>query len=132
MSMVPCSYFTLRLVPHPHTGEGVPIAMVVQSRPAEYLGLQAITDPRRLRQIGPKVDLDLLLRYLDSCEAIARGDARAGEIALMSPPERFHWLAAPRSDVLQPSPVEHTMAEDPASLLQRLFQERVEAVAGRE
>lgn len=126
MSGVPCSYFILRLVAHPHTGRSVPIGVVVQSRPAEYLGLRAITDPAQLRRIAPTVDIELLVRYLESAAAIAKGDAGAGEIAMMSPPERFHWLAAPRSDVLQPSPVEHVMAADPDRLLQRLYKERVE------
>lgn len=130
MSAYPCSFFTLRLVAHPHTGEAVPIGVVVQSRPIEYLGFRAITDPVRLLRIAPTVDIELLVRYLASYAAIANGDANAGEIALMSSPERFHWLAAPRSDVLQPSPVEHVKADDPHRLLNLLFQERVEADSG--
>ena len=125
MSGFACSFFTLRVVPHPHTGAGTPIAVVLQSRPAEYLEMRAISDPDHLRRIAPDVDVDLLARYLDSCEAIIAGEERAGPIALLSRPERFHWLAAPRSDVLQPSPVEHRSVEDPAALLQELFVERV-------
>jgi hypothetical protein len=125
---VPCSFFTLRVVPHPYDGAGTPVGVVVQSRPAEYLGIRVITDGERLARISPDVDVELLCRYLLSYEAIANGAEDGGEIALLSRPERFHWLAAPRSDVLQPSPVEHAMAERPASLLEELFDERV---AGR-
>jgi hypothetical protein len=100
---------------------------VLQSRAAEYLGIRAIADPDHLRRIAPDVDADLLARYLDSCEAIIAGEERAGPIALLSRPERFHWLAAPRSDVLQPSTVEHRSVEDPESLLQELFVERIRA-----
>lgn len=129
MSGVPCSYFILHLVAHPHVGHGVPIGVVVHSRPAEYLGFRAITDPARLRRIGPTTDVDLLSRYLASCAAIVSGDADAGELGLMSQPERFHWLAAPRSDVLQPSRVQHIRAEDPQQLLDEIFTTQVDGVA---
>ena len=127
MTAVACSFFTLRVVPHPHTGDGVPIGLVLQSREAEYLGMRAVTDVDHLRQIAPDVDIELLVRYLDSCAAIIAGDEQAGPIALLSRPERFYWLAAPRSDVLQPSPVEHRTAEDPRACLHSLFLERVMA-----
>jgi hypothetical protein len=73
----------------------------------------------------PDVDAELLARYLAACRAIAAGDEAAGEIALLSPPERFYWLTAPRSDVLQPSTVQHGFAEDPAARLLELFREHV-------
>lgn len=118
---VPYSYAVLHAVPHPYTGRGVPVGVVLQSRPAEFIGLEAVTDPERLRRLAPDVDVDLLARYLHSCQAIARGDEAAGEIALLSAPERFHWLTAPRSDVIQPTPVQHGVTEDAAALLQDLF-----------
>lgn len=126
MTPLPCSYFVLRIVPHPHLGEGAPFAVVLQSRPAEFLGIRAITDPERLRAVAGGVELDLLLRYLESLQAIVAGREDAGAIALLSRPERFHWLAAPRSDVLQPTSVEHRVAADPEALLDELFSERVE------
>lgn len=116
----PVSWAVLRVVPHPFTGEGTPVAVVLQSRPAEFIGLRALTDTGALRKRAPDADVELLARYLRSCEAIARG-AGEGEVALLSAPERFHWLTAPRSDVLQPSSVHHETAEDPAELLDRLF-----------
>lgn len=126
MSRFPCDFFVLRVVSHPHLGTGEPIGVVLQSRPAEFLGIRAVTDPDRLRRLVPDVDVGLLVRYLRSCVAIAAGDDAAGELALLSRPERFYWLAAPRSDVLQPTAVEHRMAGEPIELLDELFEERVE------
>ncbi|MGD2067154.1 MAG: DUF3037 domain-containing protein [Gemmatimonadota bacterium] len=126
MRELPCSWAVLRVVPHPHTGAGTPVGVVLQCRPALYVGLRALTDPDRLRRIAPDVDVALLARYLRSCEAIARGRKDAGPIALLSPPERFHWLSSPRSDVLQPGPTEYGSATDPAERLETLFRERVE------
>jgi len=122
----PCSWAVLHVVPHPHTGHGAPVGVVLQSRPAMYVGFRGISDADRLMQLAPDVDIELLVRYLRQCEAIAEGREEAGEIALLSPPERFHWLSAPRSDVLQPGHLEYGMADDPARLLDTLFRNRVE------
>jgi hypothetical protein len=122
---VPYSYAVLNAVPHPYTGRGVPVGVVLQSRPVEFIDLEAVTDPELLRRLAPDVDADLLARYLRSCQAIARGDEAAGEIALLSAPERFHWLTAPRSDVIQPSPVQYGLTEDAPALLQELFDRHV-------
>jgi hypothetical protein len=115
----------LHVVPHPHTGRGAPVGVVLQSRPAQYLGFRAVADADRLRALAPDVDIELLLRYLRSCEAIAAGREESGEIALLSPPERFYWLTSPRSDVLQPGRLEYGMSDDPARMLETLFRERV-------
>lgn len=124
--MKPCSWAVLRVVPHPYLGEGATVGVVLQCRPELYVGLRAITDSETLRRLAPDVDVELLERYLLSCVAIAAGEEDAGPVALLSPPERFHWLTAPRSDVLQPDPVEYGTADDPAALLDRLYAERVE------
>ncbi len=95
------SFAVLRAVPHPYTGEGVDVGVVVHSRPADYLGVRVVSDPAELGRMVGDVDVELLARYLDSCAAIAAGDEGAEPIALLSAPERFHWLTSPRSDVLQ-------------------------------
>lgn len=118
---LPFSFALLRAVPHPFTGAFVHVGVVLQSRPAEFVGLRAVTEVDRLRAMVPEADVELLARYLRSCEAIAAGEEGAGEIALLSAPERFHWLTAPRSDVIQPSPVHNGLTDDPAATLRELF-----------
>jgi hypothetical protein len=122
----PYSFALLRVVPHPYTGAFRNAGVVLQSRPAEFIGLLAITDLPRLRALAPDADTELLARYLRSCEAIAAGDEAAGEIALLSAPERFHWLTAPRSDVIQASPVHSGLTDDPARTLRELFEKYIE------
>lgn len=122
---VPYSFALLRVVPHPHTGAFVDVGVVLQSRPAEFIGLRALTDPAALTRLVPDADVELLARYLSSCEAIARGDDEAGAIAHLSAPERFHWLTAPRSDVIQASPVHGGLTDDPAATLDELFERHV-------
>jgi hypothetical protein len=58
--------------------------------------------------------------------SICAGDAKAGPIALAPPSERFHWITAPRSDVIQSGPVHEGLCDDPMNELDRLFDELVE------
>ena len=111
----------LRVVPHVFRGEFVNVGVVLHSREAEFLGIRAVTRPPDLTALAPDVDADLLARYLRCFELIVDGDPAAGEIALLSAPERFHWLSAPRSDLLQSSPVHEGITRDAATTLDELY-----------
>ena len=115
-------FAVLRVVPRVHLGAFVNVGVVVHARTAEFLALRAITDERVLAARAPGVDSELLARYLRSCPAICAGDAAAGPMALAPTSERFHWLTAPRSDVLQSSPVHEGICEDPRRALDDLFE----------
>lgn len=115
-------HFTvLRAVPHVYRGEFVNVGVVVHSRTDEFLGMRAITEPEALRSILPRADAETLARYLECYQAICAGDSAAGEIALLSRPERFHWLSSPRSDLLQSSPVHEGIGESLPLVVDELF-----------
>lgn len=118
-------FAVLRVVPRVHLGAFVNVGVVLHARTAEFLALRALTDAALLAQRLPGVDAELLARYLRSCEAICAGDAAAGPVALAPPSERFHWLTAPRSDVLQCSAVHEGVCVDPSEELERLYREYV-------
>jgi len=122
-------FAVLRVVPRVHLGAFVNVGVVVHARTAEFLALRAITDERSLASRVPGVDAELLARYLRSCVAICAGDAAAGPMALAPTSERFHWLTAPRSDVLQSSPVHEGICEAPQRALDDLFDAYVGAVS---
>ena len=115
------NFAVLRVVPHVHTGVFVPVGVVLHARTEEYLGVRVIADPEVLAARAPDADIELLVRYLESCRSIGEGDLTAGPIALAPPSERFHWLTAPRSDVIQSGPVHEGLSEDPAKTLDDLF-----------
>jgi hypothetical protein len=115
------NFATLRIVPHVATGAFVDIGVILHARTAEYLDLRVVTADDQLRALVPDVDIELLCKYITSCEKICRGDADAGPVALLPTSERFHWLTAPRSDVMQASPVHEGVCDDPARELDRLF-----------
>jgi hypothetical protein len=115
------NFAVLRVVPHVHTGVFIPVGIVLHARTAEFLGVRVITDAADLARRAGDADIELLGRYLQSCKAIAEGELSAGPIALAPPSERFHWLTAPRSDVIQCGPVHEGLCDDPAQTLEELF-----------
>ena len=114
-------FAVLRVVPLVHLGAFANVGVVMHARVEEFLALRTITDRDALAKIAPGVDPDLLSRYLQSCSAICAGDEAAGPVALAPPSERFHWLTAPRSDVLQSSPVHEGVCDDLEAELESLF-----------
>jgi len=114
-------YTVLRVVPRVERGETLNAGVVLLSRAHRYLGARILLDERRLTAIAPNVDPSTIRPHLEAIERIARGDRDAGQIARLSPAERFHWLSSPASTVIQPSPVHTGLTSDPAAELDRLF-----------
>jgi len=119
------NFAVLRVVPHVHTGAFIPVGVVLHARTTEFIGARVITDPAELQSRVSDADIELLSRYLKSCEAISAGEIAAGPMALAPPSERFHWLTAPRSDVIQAGPVHEGLCKDPGDMLDTLFAELV-------
>lgn len=122
-------FAVLRAVPHPHLGRWVPLGVVVHARTAGFLGMRTL-EGEALRSRVPEVEHRRLERYLASLRAVCEGSETAGPLGLDPPSERFHWMTAPRSDVLQPSAVHGGMTRDPAATLERLFRCHVEERPG--
>lgn len=114
-------FAVLRVVPHVHLGAFVPVGVVLHARTAEFLDIRVLVNAAELRRRVPDVDVEMLSRYLESVRRICSGDPAAGPVALAPPSERFHWLTAPRSDVIQSSPVHGGVCADPAAALESLY-----------
>ena len=125
----PFAYTTIRVVPRVEREEFVNVGVVLYSRPRAFLGVQARLDPDRLRALWPELDLDAVERQLDVIRMVVAGDPAGGAIALLPAAERFGWLSAPASTILQPGPVHAGLANDPESALDELFSELVDLVS---
>lgn len=125
MSATGYSFAVLRVVPHVHVGCFINVGVVVHERTTDFLGIRVVEDMNELARRVPDVDSGMLARYLAACRAIGAGDPAAGPVALAPPSERFHWLTAPRSDVIQASPVHEGIADDPGAALDELYAEFV-------
>lgn len=120
-------FAVIRAVPHVHLEAHVNVGVVVHARTAGFLQVRAVTAPESLAARVPGTDLEVLARYLATHEAVARGDEGCGPIALAPPSERFHWLTAPRSDVIQCSEVHSGRSQDLQATVDALFMEYVGA-----
>ena len=115
----------LRVVPRVHLGEFANVGVVLHARTSDFLGMRVLEDTDRLARLSEGIDQELLLRYLRRFEEICAGDPAGGPVALLPPSERFHWLTAPRSDVLQASPIHEGVCSEPVEALDRIFREVV-------
>jgi hypothetical protein len=100
--------------------------VIVFCRPLAYLAARTQLDERRLAALAPDVDPDSVRQHLDAIERIAAGDETAGPIARLEVTQRFHWLVAPSSTIIQPSEVHTGLCGDPDVQLDRLFRELVD------
>jgi hypothetical protein len=71
--------------------------------------------------LAPDLDVAAVRHQLEAIRAIVDGDADAGPIARLSISERFHWLSAPRSTIVQTSAAHAGICDDPAAMLERVF-----------
>jgi hypothetical protein len=115
------SYALVRLVPRVERGEFLNVGVVVFSRELDFLGARLEVDEARLRSLSPQVDAALVERHLRVFQAICDGTEEGGPIAALPKPERFHWLVAPRSTMIQTSPVHVGRSQDAERALEELL-----------
>jgi hypothetical protein len=122
----PFEYAIVRVVPRVERGEALNAGIVLMSRAHRFIGARTGLDAGLLAAMAPDCDPDVVRAHLDAIERVAAGDAGAGPIAVLSLAERFHWLVAPSSTVIQPSDVHTGLTVDPAATLEHLFRTLVQ------
>lgn len=118
-------YATWRIVPAIDRGEFINAGVLVFSRRHKFLKSMTHVDESRLLALSPGMDVESVRLHLSSRQAIASGDPAGGPIAMLSQSERFGWLVAPSSTVIQSSQVHTGICEDPEGLLLHLFKKLV-------
>lgn len=119
-------YAIVRVVPRVERGERLNVGVILLCRPRRFLGARIRLDEQRLAAFAPGLDPQLLRPHLEAIERIARGDPTAGPIARLGLAERFHWLVAPASTVIQPSEVHTGLCDDAAAELEHLVETLVD------
>lgn len=114
-------YAIIRVVPRVERGEQINTGVILSCPTAGYLGARVELNEARLRAIAPDADVAEIEQALAIIPLIAAGDPRGGPIAALPRSERFHWLVAPRSAIIQPSSVHTGLCEDPEAALEGLF-----------
>ena len=114
-------YAILRVVPSVERGERLNVGVALLCPERRFVGARVALDEARLAALAPALHPDEVLAALEAIVAVAEGDPSAGPLARLSPSERFGWLAAASSTVIQPSAVHTGLCEDPEETLEHLF-----------
>ena len=117
-------YALLRVVPDIERGELVNVGVLLYCRHREHLAVRTHLDADRLHALAPSADLEAVRDAVAAWEGVVRGEGPAG---VLSAGERFRWLIAPRSTVLQPGPVHTGLTADPDAEIERLVARLVRA-----
>ena len=118
-------YVVLRCVPRPDREEFINVGVVVYCQAADFLDVAWRADRDRLLALDPRLDLDQVCAALEFVEGVCAGDGRGGTAGGRPMGQRFGFLKAPRSTVLQPGPVHGGVTEDPARQLEHLLERLV-------
>ncbi len=113
-------YTVIRVVPRVERQEFINAGVVVFCPEKRYLDARVHLDEQRLKSLWPEVDVDVVRAHLEAIPLVCAGDEMAGPIAKLQQRERFHWLSAPRSTIIQPSPVHTGICDNTGNLLDRL------------
>jgi hypothetical protein len=116
-------YAIIRVVPQVHLCAFINIGVVLHARQAGVLEARIEIDDEEIARHCGGLDVGLLRRTADAYLRVARGGADGGAIGVLPPSERFHWLTAPRSAVLQTSEVHPGRTRDLEAEIERLMRE---------
>ena len=115
------SYAALRVVPDIEREEFVNAGLILFCRPRRFLRARTLLDEEALRALAGDCDVAGLREQLGLVERVAAGEANAGPIARLDQSERFHWLTAARSTMVQAGPIHTGVTGDPEATFQHLF-----------
>jgi hypothetical protein len=114
-------YVVLHLVPRVDREEFINVGVVLYCQATDFLDAAWELDEERARALSPTCDVDGVRAVLDRIQAVCRGETGRGLPTLDKSGQRFGWIIAPRSTVVQPGQVHGGLCADPAAELERLL-----------
>lgn len=118
-------YAVIRLVPKVEREEFFNIGLVLFSKKEKYIRVEFHLCPDKFALMHSKLDYEDIQQSLENFKAVANGENSGGEIAKLGIPERFRWLTAVRSSVVQTSRPHPGKTKDLDKTFERLFEELV-------
>jgi hypothetical protein len=128
----PCSYdyAIIRVVPRVDREEFINVGVIVSCPALDYLAARIELDEARLRALHPGIDFEMVRENLASIPTICAGGPGSGPIGRLTPRERFHWLVAPRSTMIQTSSVHTGRCDQPSLVMENLLDRMVRVMDG--
>jgi Protein of unknown function (DUF3037) len=123
--LCPFDYAVIRVVPRVEREEFINAGIIVSCPTKNYLKARIELDRERLAALDPALDPSIILEHLAAIPLICEGGEVAAPIGLLPARSRFHWLVAPRSTIIQTSPVHTGLCEDCEAVLEHLLEKMV-------
>ncbi|HZM88238.1 MAG TPA: DUF3037 domain-containing protein [Blastocatellia bacterium] len=117
----PYDYAVLRVVPRVEREEFVNVGVIVSCPARDFLEARIELDEQKLAALDSALDVEAIRTYLAAIPIICAGGEQAGPIGQLTQRERFHWLVAPRSTIIQTSPVHTGYCREPLEVLEHLL-----------
>lgn len=114
-------YAVIRVVPHVERQEFINVGVILFCKTLNFLDARIDFQLTRLKTLAPEANLPMIKAHLNTISLICTGGEEAGHYGTLSQAERFHWLVAPSSTIIQTSPVHCGLCTDPPKALERLF-----------
>ena len=118
-------YAVIRIVPRVEREEFLNVGVILYCPKQKFLKVKYHLNKKRIAHLCDQADMDELEAHLKTFELISNGDKNAGPIALLPMAERFRWLTATRSTIVQTSKVHPGFCDDAEKTLDKLFQQVV-------
>jgi len=115
-------YAVIRTVPRVEREEFLNVGVVLYCRDQKFLKAKFEVNENRIKAFAPNINMPQVREYLKAFEQICEGDKDAGPIGLLPMAERFRWLTAPRSTILQTSAVHSGFCIDANEKLNELYE----------
>jgi Protein of unknown function (DUF3037) len=123
----PYDYAIIRVVPKVDREEFINVGVILSCPSKDFLEARIDLDEQRLRVLDPTIDIESTRTHLASIPAICAGGDASGPIGRLTRRQRFDWLIAPRSTIIQTSPAHTGACEDPAQAIEHLLKTMVRA-----
>ena len=118
-------YAVIRVVPRVEREEFVNVGIALYCRKYKYAKVKLHVDEKKLNAMYADLDIESIRCHLDSFRRICEGEKNAGRIALLDQTERFRWLTAKRSTLIQCSVTHPGMCKNPEDTHQELFEKLI-------
>ncbi|MFN8344555.1 MAG: DUF3037 domain-containing protein [Spirosomataceae bacterium] len=118
-------YAVIRVVPRVEREEFLNVGVIVYCPAQRFLQAVFELKEERLRAFSGNIDSEELRERLCTFERICAGRKEGGTIGQLSLAERFRWLTATRSTIVQTSAVHPGLCTDADETLTRLYAQLV-------